>query len=79
MNILLGLVLDIPVSAVLAMETAESIRQTWNTKFLRKHWLRLDHEGSSKKKSSILRIPKNPWLTFEQFKDTLVEYQLTLS
>ena len=24
-------------------------------------------------------IPKNPWLTFEQFKDTFVEKQLTLS
>ena len=58
---------------------AESIRQSWNTIFLRKHWLRLLHEGSSKKKESIVRIPKILWLTFEQFKDTLVEYQLTLS
>ena len=29
--------------------------------------------------SSTARIPKIPWLTFEQFKDTLMEYQLTLS
>ena len=34
---------------------------------------------ATRQDSSTVRIPKSPWLTFEQFKDTLVEYQLTLS
>ena len=29
--------------------------------------------------SSIARIPKIPWPTFDQFKDTLVEYQVILN
>ena len=47
--------------------------------FSAKHWLRLNREGSSKTRVEYsARVPKIPWLTFEQFKDTLVEYQLTL-
>ena len=34
---------------------------------------------AARQESSTARIPKIPWLTFEQFKDILVEYQLTLS
>ena len=34
---------------------------------------------AARQELSIVRIPKVPWLTFEQFKDILVEYQLTLS
>ena len=34
---------------------------------------------AARPESSVVRIPKNPWLTFEQFKDNLEEYQLTLS
>ena len=33
---------------------------------------------AARQESSIVRIPQNLWLTFEQFKDILVEYQLTL-
>ena len=35
-------------------------------------------KDAARQDSSIVRIPQIPWLTFEQFKDTLVEYQLTL-
>ena len=48
--------------------------------FSDEQWLRLLHEKEAAiQDSSTARIPKNPWLTFEQFKDTLVEYHLTLS
>ena len=34
---------------------------------------------ATRQDSSTVRIPNIPWLNFDQFKDTLVEYQLTLS
>ena len=34
---------------------------------------------AARQDSTTARISKIPWLCFEQFKDTLVEYQLTLS
>ena len=47
--------------------------------FSDEHWLRLIHEGSSKTRFEYCEDSKIIWLTFEQFKGTLVEYQLTLS
>ena len=39
----------------------------------------LFQEEAARQELSIVRIPNIPWLTFEQFKDTLVGYQLTRS
>ena len=44
-----------------------------------KHWFRLVYKGSSKTRFDYCEDSKNPWLTFEQFKDTLVKHQLTLT
>ena len=46
--------------------------------FSDQQWLRLIHDVARQELSSA-RISEIPWLTFEPFKDTLVEYQLTLS
>ena len=51
--------------------TAESVRKTWSTRFLR--WTMASTYSwrkAARPDSSTARIPKIPWLTFEQFKDT---------
>ena len=61
--------------------TAESVRKTWSTRFLRKKTLASTY--SSRKQQDEVRVLRGfqniSWLTSEQFKDTLVEWQLTLS
>ena len=42
--------------------------------FSDKDWLRLIHQEAARRDSRTARIPKIPWLTFDQFNDTLVEY-----
>ena len=47
--------------------------------FSDEQWVRLMQEGSRKTRFEFCEDSKNLWHTFEHFKDTLVEYQLTLS
>ena len=47
--------------------------------FSDEHVFDLFMKKAARQDSSTARIPQIPWLAFEQFNDTLVEYQLTLS
>ena len=60
----------------LRYETPRSFAKHGARDFSEKCRLRLIMKEQVKR---IVRIPKIPWLTFEQFKDILVEYQSTLS
>ena len=57
----------------------KAFAKTWAQDFSEKHWLRLIHQGGSKTRFEYCQDSKKPWLTSEQFKDTLAEWPLTLS
>ena len=60
--------------------TVESICKTWSTRFLGQVLVRPYSWRKQQGKNWVtVKIPPNPQLIFEQFKDILKEYQLTLS
>ena len=57
--------------------TAESVQNMEHEISQKSIGFDLFMKEAARQDSSTVRIPKIPWLTSEQFKDTLVEYQLT--
>ena len=56
----------------------KAFANTWSTRLLTKVLASTYSWRTQQDKTRVLWIPQNPWLIFEQFKDILVEYPLTL-